>query len=615
MRTLKAARRKARQAESQLQALLTLTDTALSHLALDDLLREVLGRVSAVTGVDQVAIFLLDDDDQTMTLRATRGLLEEAVGEAQVTVGKGFIGRIAATQNPIILNDPSPNDIPVMHPLLHMQVCALAGVPLLVADPMANLVEGTQMSRLLGVLAVGSASLRQFTDTDVQLLQRGADRIALAIDHALVYAGEQAARRQAQAALARALMSEAQATDRAEQLHTLLETIADGVAVYDAAGRPIHTNRAYRDLLALEHGPARFEWLPARERIDLLHLRDVSGAPLPLERHPVTRSMRGEVVTGEDADLRARAFDGRELELNASVAPMRGPHGRVVGAVWVLRNLTEHNRLVRERELAHANEQSARQASQQMETFVATAAHDLRTPLTATVGYLDLAQSKVEQLATTVREVCPDLVPSVSVVHDRMEVASQGADRLKRLLSLLFDTAAIRAGKLKLQRVPGDLTMLVREQVEALRVAAPDRTIRLRMPSGGRRVPVEADADRIGQVVTNYVNNALKYSPLDRPVYVSVETRSECARVAVRDAGPGIPKTEQARLWELFHRVEGVAQQGEATSGSLGLGLFISRVIVEAHGGCVGVRSTVGKGSTFWFTLPLDGASETLVDQ
>jgi signal transduction histidine kinase len=194
-------------------------------------------------------------------------------------------------------------------------------------------------------------------------------------------------------------------------------------------------------------------------------------------------------------------------------------------------------------------------------------------------------------------------------VHDRVEVASQSADRLTRLLGLLFDTAAIRAGRLELHCAPVDLAGLVREQVEALRVASPGRTILLRTPARGRPVVVEADADRIGEVVTNFVSNALKYSPPQRPVYVAVEARSDRVRVAVRDAGPGIAKAEQAHLWELFHRVPGVAQQGEATSGSLGLGLYISKAIVEAHGGQVGVMSAVGTGSTFWFTVPLAGVN------
>ena len=195
-------------------------------------------------------------------------------------------------------------------------------------------------------------------------------------------------------------------------------------------------------------------------------------------------------------------------------------------------------------------------------------------------------------------------------MHHDLEEAGKSAARLTRLLTLLFDTAAARADKLELHRAPFDLAALVREQVAALRVAAPERTIDLQTPADGAPVPVEADADRLGQVVANYLTNALKYSPPDRPVDVSVAVRGRAgrrpgARVAVRDRGPGIPEAERGRVWELFHRAPGVEAQDRARGGSLGLGLYICKAIVEAHGGRVGVASAVGEGSTFWFTLPL----------
>jgi signal transduction histidine kinase len=615
MRTLKAARAAVETARTQLQALLALTDTALSSLSLDDLLRELLGRVAAVMEVDQIVIYLLDDGGKTLTLRATRGLLEDLIGHQRVTVGRNYIGRIAASREPEIQNAPADSDFSAAPPRLREQLHAMVGVPLLVADRVTAPLDGARVRRLVGVLAVGSTTPRKFTETDVQLLQRAADRIALAVDHALVYAAELEARHRAEAALSRALVSESQATDRAEQLHTILETIADGVAVYDAEGRPVQTNHAYRELLALERGPKGFEALPALKRTDLLHLRDLTGAPLSLARNPIARALQGQVVTGQDADLRARAFDDRELELNASAAPMRGAEGRVDGVVLVLRDLTARNQLEREREAALANEEAAQQTTQRMEAFVAAAAHDLRSPLTSTAGFITLAQDKTEQLVAAARATSPGLVACATAAHDRLGVASHNAERLKRLLGLMFDTAAIRAGKLELHRAPVDLAALVRELVDAQRVAAPGRTILLRTPSRSTPVQVEADADRLGEVVTNFVSNALKYSPVARPVYVAVEARSDRARVAVRDAGPGIPKSEQEHVWELFHRAAGIAPQGDTKSGSLGLGIYISKAIIEAHGGQVGVMSAVGTGSTFWFTLPLADAVHMPADR
>ena len=288
--------------------------------------------------------------------------------------------------------------------------------------------------------------------------------------------------------------------------------------------------------------------------------------------------------------------------------------GALVRAVARLGALVlERERLLRERTQAQAAELALRETQAQMEAFLGTAAHDLRTPVTAVVGYLYLAKRQIQRLTAAVREASPELVPHVDAVRKRVDEAGDGTDRLTRLLNLLFDTAAIRAGKLELRRAPGELAALVREQVAALCVAAPERTIRLhtRAPAG-EPIRVEADTDRIGQVLTNYVTNALKYSPPDQPVDVTVTVHGGQARVAVRDQGPGLPEAERTHVWEMFHRAQGVEVQGTARNGmnggSLGLGLHICKSIVEAHGGRVGVESAVGHGSTFWFTLPLAGA-------
>ncbi|MGZ3639764.1 MAG: sensor histidine kinase, partial [Ktedonobacterales bacterium] len=124
----------------------------------------------------------------------------------------------------------------------------------------------------------------------------------------------------------------------------------------------------------------------------------------------------------------------------------------------------------------------------------------------------------------------------------------------------------------------------------------------LRLPR--RRVEVEADRDAVGRVITNLLSNADKYSPVDRPIALSLRADGQGqAHVTVRDQGPGIPKAERQRIWEQFHRVPGV--EGREMAGGLGLGLAICRGIIEQLGGQIGVKSQVGVGSTFWFTLSL----------
>ena len=117
-------------------------------------------------------------------------------------------------------------------------------------------------------------------------------------------------------------------------------------------------------------------------------------------------------------------------------------------------------------------------------------------------------------------------------------------------------------------------------------------------------MPVLADAQRIGQVVTNYLTNALKYSAVDRPVAVGLQVEDQQACVWVRDEGPGLSPGEQERIWGRFHQAQGIVVQSGSGVG-LGLGLHISQTIIEQHQGQVGVQSTPGQGSTFWFTLPL----------
>jgi signal transduction histidine kinase len=132
----------------------------------------------------------------------------------------------------------------------------------------------------------------------------------------------------------------------------------------------------------------------------------------------------------------------------------------------------------------------------------------------------------------------------------------------------------------------------------------PQRRIALDLPRGGRPIALVADAARIGQVLTNLMTNALKYSPPTSPVAVGVTIADRQARVCVRDEGPGLSTEQRQRLGERFYRVPGIEVQSGSGVG-LGIGLFISKTIVERHGGTLGVESVPGDGSTFWFELPL----------
>ncbi len=175
---------------------------------------------------------------------------------------------------------------------------------------------------------------------------------------------------------------------------------------------------------------------------------------------------------------------------------------------------------------------------------------------------------------------------------------------MERLVHELLDSTRIETGHLVLYRELADLRAIVSDAVAEQRSLTPDRTIRLQVPPE-QPILVYADAQRIGQVVSTYLSNALKYSAEVSPVEVGVAVEGQQGRVWVQDAGPGIPAGRQGSLWKRFYRAPETPVQSGSGVG-LGLGLYISRTLIEQHQGQVGVESTPGEGSTFWFTLPLE---------
>jgi len=171
-----------------------------------------------------------------------------------------------------------------------------------------------------------------------------------------------------------------------------------------------------------------------------------------------------------------------------------------------------------------------------------------------------------------------------------------------RLINDLIDVTRIQTDQLNLKLERCDLVRIVREVVEDQRILAPSRVIR--WDTSILLAEVLADADRVEQVVNNFLSNALKYSETVQPVSVLLTREEGMIRVKVADGGPGLSATQQQQLWDRFARVGGI----EVKSGSgvgLGLGLYICRNLIERQGGRVGVESIVSQGSTFWFTLPL----------
>jgi len=181
--------------------------------------------------------------------------------------------------------------------------------------------------------------------------------------------------------------------------------------------------------------------------------------------------------------------------------------------------------------------------------------------------------------------------------------SARQVDVQTHLINDLLDVSRVTAKTLKLELERCDLVSLVRETVEDLRVTVPEHSLVLELPEHVV-ANVLADQARIGQVVTNYVTNALRYSPTDQPVRIGLTLQENMARVWVRDWGPGLSKEAQKEIWQCFHQAKEVPVQSGSGKG-LGLGLYICQMLIAEHQGEVGVESVPGEGSNFWFALPL----------
>lgn len=358
-----------------------------------------------------------------------------------------------------------------------------------------------------------------------------------------------------------------EAQRRAAELDATISSMAEVVVIYGLEGEILRMNPSADSMLGYT---AEERELPVGERMARLLIQTPEGKPFPPEELPHLRALKGETVRGVVAVIHLPR--GRPVWVSASAAPIRKPDGTLLGAVITLADITQLHQL-----------------QEQRAQYILGVSHGLRTPLTVVQGRAQLLLRSLEKAGLDSR-----LQSSTGAIL----LSSQ---RMGVMLKDLVDLTQLEAGqRLHLNRVAVDLRRFLLDLKTRLEGLL-ERVDRIRVEAPEDLPPVRADSDRLERILMNLLSNALKYSDPDTEVTVKLTRQEGEVVTSVSDRGPGIPPEEYTHLFEPYRRI----RLARAPRESLGLGLHITKGLVDAHGGRIWADTEVGKGSTFSFTLPI----------
>ncbi|QRN93680.1 PAS domain-containing sensor histidine kinase [Archangium violaceum] len=354
---------------------------------------------------------------------------------------------------------------------------------------------------------------------------------------------------------------------RTEALHrawlmSIIEQMPDGILILNEQGHVLLANAAAKSLRARTSDGLEPPGHPL-----LFDMRSPSGQPLPSGAGPVVRALtHGEPEAGIELSL--RTWDGRSVPVLASATPIQGTQGTPGGAVAIFRDISLLKDLERQRE-----------------EWTSLVAHDLRQPVSVIALALD-----------ALRHDTPG--GPAEEQQEPLQWIDTSVGRLRRMIEDLLDASRIEARQLRLERQPVFFSVLVHESVRRMEGQSEGRPFRI---TAAEEVRTLVDPLRIDQVLTNLLSNAVKYGTLHTPIDVEVTRQDDELRVSVSNEGPGIAPEDLPHLFQRFHRTA----EGRKQAAGIGLGLYICKGLVEAHGGQLWVESEPGRRTTFSFSLPV----------
>ncbi len=355
-------------------------------------------------------------------------------------------------------------------------------------------------------------------------------------------------------------------------LYALMDASEEGMLVVDEHMTIISHNRRFRELFGV---PAAL--LAAGDDPPVLaHVQALMNDPQAFLAR--VRELYANPLASGDDEIRLR--DGRVIERYTTPLVAIGPVS--FGRVWFFRDISRRKEL---EDALRAQNERLRELGELKTTFINSLSHDLRTPLTAVIGYAEFLEDGMGgELSAQQTGYVGEIV--------------RNARRLEGMVDDLLEIARMEAGTFELRHGEHDVVDLAEDVIAAFRLQAEAAGVSLALEAEAGPFVAQVDAARLERVFANLIGNALKFTPRGGQVRVRVCRPAGPLRVEVVDSGRGIATEDLPKLFERF------SQFGDRSHGGTGLGLFIARMIVAAHGGQIGVASELGRGSTFWFELP-----------
>ena len=505
-------------------------DEMFRSLDLEHRLRNAASAARELLSADAAAVFLPDDEGDTLVVRAHDGLSDRYASEQSLPMEE-VRAQFRAAGEHVILDIPggSVGD----HDLIKAEGLAkVLSLPLFFEK------------ELIGTLSIYSKDpLRVFETEDIEVAHLHAATTAISITNSRLYA---------------------EAVAQQDLHRHLLDALGDGVVIAWPNGR-YEANPRAREIL----GVGDFETLAdLRAAVDVRDL--TTGERVPPGGYPLDRALRGETVSSEF--FVAQANTGQRRDVEVTVAPVRGPRGHVVAGVMTLHDITDLMASERERE-----------------QFLSIVSHELRTPLTPLKALAQLVRSRMRRSKAQGTEL------DMESLDRNLAAIERQVDRMNGLVNDLLSVSRAERGSLSMERVSYDLALVLREVVQRYMDATAEEGRHTFTVEAPPSLPAHGDQSRIEQLLMNLVGNAVKYSPTGGQIDVSVRVDGRKAEIVIKDRGIGIPPDEIAKLGHPF--VRGAGRAG--TFAGMGVGLYVARIVAEAHAGSLALESDGdGKGTT-----------------